>query len=72
MPTIRRACVRVCVCVCVRRVHYEPMSDVVFTDQYIITADHCGGIRLWKRPGLARRSLTLKQGSEQSLDGADM
>lgn len=32
------------------RLHVEPMSDVLFTEAAIYTADHSGCIKVWLRP----------------------
>lgn len=31
-------------------IHLEPLSDVVFLDSCLLTADHTGRIKLWQRP----------------------
>lgn len=33
-----------------RRLHPEPMSDVLFTEEAIYTIDHSGVLRTWRRP----------------------
>lgn len=35
-----------------KKVHQEPISDVLVTDTVIYTADHTGVIKAWVRPGV--------------------
>lgn len=42
------------------RLHVEPISDMLFTESLLLTADHSGQIKTWSRPPadeLLRRSL---------------
>jgi hypothetical protein len=38
------------------RIHLEPLSDILFSEHAVYTADHSGCVRTWRRPpGLHER-----------------
>ncbi len=43
-----------------RRIHNEPLSDILFTDEYVLTGDHSGCIRTWQRPAPYQRISTQR------------
>lgn len=42
-----------CMCCCPCRIHTEPVSDIMFTEEAIFTACSSGAIKCWLRPHVA-------------------
>ncbi|KAG2442792.1 hypothetical protein HXX76_002871 [Chlamydomonas incerta] len=49
-PSLPRADMLIIQPIMEHRVHVEPMSDLLFTEDAIFTVDHTGNIRVWLRP----------------------
>ncbi|CAN1274783.1 Probable catabolite repression protein creC [Linum perenne] len=53
----------------VHRVHTEPLSGLIFTQESVVTACREGHIKVWTRPGAADTQSTATNSSETVLSG---